>query len=109
MSQTQTADARVLHMSQGVQDGLGKALAWSYTQGIEMTQKLCEGLDYLRTYGRGPESDWKTTLLLDMGFNPEAPSFVGEVECIRPDGTTVHYMTIGMIYSVRDREWSFHS
>lgn len=88
-------------------------IEWTRNESDELYGKLQDGLDYLRTYSGGPESEWMTRLYLDVPWSRSEPSFIGVI-CKRDPsrvGTAglVHFMTIGMIWDRISRSWSFHS
>lgn len=119
---------RVLHMSEdclahlenvvrprakeaGLEDGPQKDI---YLQ-------LNQALDYCRTFSKGPEEDWKSTLALDIPFNHDDMNFILSVcKRVHPgtgefhdsfgarDNSLNHYYTVGMIWS-DGKGWSMHS
>lgn len=107
---------RILHMSDKTREELEKVRAWADKEGLR--EKLEEGLEYLRTYSGGPESDWRTELCLDLPWRLDDPCFIGNIcrrvpwmpELAAYEGTALRrFMTIGMIWRRHEREWSFHS
>lgn len=104
------SDDRVLHMSDVVASRILVIRDWASKHGALET--LNEGLDYLRRYSGGPESDWKTMLFLDTPRNEDCKNFIASIYRRRRDSsgeTLAHYMTIGMIFDDRTNTWSFHS
>ena len=111
------ADDRILHMSDAATAAMPLIRSWAKEKGIE--GKLDEALNYLRTFTQGPEKDWMSHLHTDICFEPQRPSFTCVVSkrCEPvPDARDYAireglnpYMMIGMIWSERDQDWSFHS
>lgn len=90
---------------------------WARENNLE--SKFNEGLEYLRTYSGGSERGWKTVLCIDTPCSEHDKSFIAHIYR-RVDGDVwgsqvvggerlSHFMTIGMIYSQRYGDWSFHS
>lgn len=103
-------DDRILHMSQLTTDHLDKVRAWAVENGHE--QKLDDVLNYVRQYSGGPELYWKTVLNLDVPCREDCKNFIATIYR-RPfagrDNGLMHYMTIGIIWSDRYKEWSTHT
>ena len=100
------AQNRILHCSDQCKEHLSNARVWAMTNGC--IQKLEEALDYLRTYSAGPEEEWKTELRLDRPFNKNRFDFIATIYR-RNLSVLTPFMTIGMIWDERNKEWSMHS
>tara|TARA_R110002126_G_scaffold14054_14_gene59816 strand:+ start:818 stop:1183 length:366 start_codon:yes stop_codon:yes gene_type:complete len=111
------ADDRILHMSDAAAAAIPLIRLWARSKGIEV--RLDKALEYLRTFTKGPEKDWMSHLHTDMFFETQRPSFTCAVskrgekipdarDYALREGLTP-YMTIGMMWSEHDQDWSFHS
>lgn len=108
---------RVLHMSELTARHVERVKQWARENNLE--EQFTNGLDYLRTYSGGGEQSWKTVLSVDTPHSDGDKSFIAHIyrrvggsllSTQVVDGEKLsHFMTIGMIYSPRYGDWSFHS
>lgn len=97
---------RKLHYGHGVKVHLDNALAWALVNNC--SDNLAKSLDYLRTYGNGPEGEWMTELRLDVPFRKEEFNFIARILKNTESGFMT-YIVILMAQNKHECKWEFHT